>query len=290
MRTGFTFKNKHSREFGITAATKSRPIIPERRSSVSEIPNRDGGRDYAYINDYGRAMYTNRVFTVILQISAANIFILQKKISLISTWLAGSGTLIFDDMPGVIWDASVVDLVDYAPEKGGKAAILNASFKVQPFSKAPFNVGDGICLGDDIMIGSDIPLSIEEKYKFVCTGTEAEYDCINIGTAPARPVIIVFADSDIGEWSVSCGGRCINIAYASAAQTSYRLDLDNYTLIGTGKNLLGLLSGRFFELMPGHNTLSFAFPDNKTNQTYNIAIYYTPEFLYNADYGGGYDA
>ncbi len=284
MQTGFTFKNKHTSSFGLSVATKSRPVLPERRSSALELPGNDGSIDYAYSNDYGRAMYQNRVFSVMMRISAEDIYDLQHKISRVAAWLMGSGELVFDDMPAVIWNAGVIKEIDYAPELQGKKALLTVSFEIEPFSRATFDVLDGIPLGTDITIGSGVPIGIEESFTYTVSGTSAKITVNNLGTAWVRPIITVSTVSDVGAWSVGRGDRVTNIKKYSVSVSSYKLDLEHYMLTtGVGVRVQGLLSGQFFELEPGENTLEFTFG---TSQLYTVTVSYIPRFIYDADLGG----
>ncbi|MDO5398215.1 MAG: phage tail family protein [bacterium] len=293
MRTGFTFKGRHSSEFGMTMATKSRPILPEQRSSMIDLPGHDGSLDYAYMNDYGRAMYMNRTFTIVLHAAAQDIYELQQKIARVGAWLSGSGELLFDDLPEVIWEAAVKGSIDYAPELHGQKALLTVNFEVQPFSHATFGTDEGPQIGMDIPIGSDIPIGMDEVMIFTGSGN-ADLEVYNYGTAPVRPVIEVSDSSGklSNGWSISCGEKTIVISAHSNAASLYRLDLEHYELkarllSGTWMNVLGALSGQFFELAPGINTLRFSFNDNVN---YSIKISYVPEFIYGADFGGDEDA
>jgi hypothetical protein len=284
MQTGFTFKNKHTSSFGLSVATKSRPVLPERRSSAFELPGNDGSIDYAYSNDYGRAMYQNRVFSVMMRISAEDIYDLQHKISRVAAWFMGSGELIFDDMPAVIWNADVIKEIDYAPELQGKKALLTVSFEIEPFSRAEFDVLGGIPLGTNIVIGSDVPLNIEQNFTYAASGTSAKITVSNIGTAWVRPVISISAPSRIDEWSVRRGERMISVKKYQESVSAFDLDLEKYTLrAGDGTSAQGLLSGQFFELEPGENTLEFTFG---TSQIYTVTVSYVPRFIYDADIGG----
>ena len=42
---GFTYKGRHSSEFGIVAKTSNRPIVPEQKSYYYETPYMDGEYD-----------------------------------------------------------------------------------------------------------------------------------------------------------------------------------------------------------------------------------------------------
>ena len=46
--TDFTFKNKHSNDFGVTVQTQSRPIKPEMKIQTYDSPYIDG--EYEFFN------------------------------------------------------------------------------------------------------------------------------------------------------------------------------------------------------------------------------------------------
>ena len=256
MRTGFTYKNKHCSEFGITMVTKSRPILPELRSAPMELPNADGSMEYAAANDYGRAFYKNRTFTLGLYIRANNIYELEKRISRIAVWLSGAGRLSFDDMPAVYWDAAVIGSVDYAPERAGTKAILSVSFEVKPFSAAVFSLPAGPRLGDPIRLGDLVRLGYDSRMRFTITGS-GDFVIENIGTVPVRPVFVITSSKENGSvWSMECRGRSFGYI-ASVSFNSMTVDTKEYTCTAEGKNLMGGITGEFFELMSGDNTIHF---------------------------------
>ena len=74
MKTGFTFKGRHSDEFGLVMKTSSRPIHPEMKSYTYDSPLTDGVYDFSSANSYGRAFYQNRIFTLIMQIYADDLY------------------------------------------------------------------------------------------------------------------------------------------------------------------------------------------------------------------------
>ena len=138
MRTGFKFKNKHTRDFGVTAQTQSRPIRPETKSQTYETQIMDGEYDFSAANMHGREFYNNRTFQMDIKVIADNLTALQKKLSKLSAWLMGRGELIFDDTPLVKWDAHIVDTIEYKPEHG-RSAVLSVMFKVKPFAGLIFD-------------------------------------------------------------------------------------------------------------------------------------------------------
>lgn len=294
MKTGFTFRNKHSSELGLVMVTKSRPILPERRSKPLELPNADGSMEYAAANEYGRAFFKNRTFTVGLCLYASDIYDMERKLSRVAVWLSGNGRLWFDDMPSVYWEAAVIGQIDYAPEQSGTKAVLSVSFDIKPFSAAFFDVLSGPKLGDPVMLGAHIKLGDETTFTFSVSGG-GSFTVLNAGTAPARPIFII-SHNDTTEyaaptWTMVCGERSFGYSAKFGPYKSMTIDTENYTCDASGyaggSDRMGGFVGEFFELMPGNNIIDFA---GEENINYTISVSYVPRFIWDADFGGGEDA
>ena len=170
MRNGFIFKDRHSSDFDVTVRTKSRPILPSVKENIVDLPYRDGGYDFSKANPFGREFYNDRIFTVTFNIYADNLAEMQRKLSLLSLWLCGEGELIFDDMPFLKWRGKVSDEVIYMPEHSGRKAVMEVSFRAEPFCKCIFNT-DGPTLEMPFMLGANIPIDISCLFKFNISGS-----------------------------------------------------------------------------------------------------------------------
>ena len=283
MKTGFTFKGVHTSTMGVTMRSKSRPILPEVRQSLLTLPSADGTLDYSAANEYGRSMSEDRMFTVLLYVSAADVFDLQCKASKLAVWLMGSGELIFDDMPEAVWEASVFDGIDFVPESQGRKALITVNFRVQPFSHAAFDVLDGITLDSDIHLSAMVPLNISSTMEYSFTGTSFTFDAFNYGSAPVRAKFIITPLTDApGEISLLCGERGISVNCISfTGGSGIEINTEKCTVIQNKVNASGLVTGQFFELAPGSNSVTFT---AETKQEYKINLSYTPRFIYNADW------
>lgn len=272
---------------GASAATKSRQMLPAVRTSYVDVPLRDGNIDFTDANEYGRAFYEKRTFTMNLLIKAEDIIELQNKISDTARWLSGRGELIFDDMPLAIWDASAVNGIDFAPELSGTRAIITVNFETEPFARGAVDVARGVLLGDDILLGSRVPIGLDEKMTQSFTGANGSLVFVNAGTAYARPVITISGNRQIGYSTISCGGKSLIIQGITDSRAV--VDMENFKLLaGTEEtDKTGILGGSFFELAPGENTLEFAM---QNSTTYTVSVSYVPRFVYNADYSIGGDA
>lgn len=274
---------------GVSAATKSRQMLPAVRASYADAPLRDGNIDFTEANEYGRAFYEKRAFTVNMLLTAPDIIELQNKISDTARWLSGRGELIFDDMPLSIWDANAVNGIDFAPELSGTKALITVNFETEPFARGAVDVSRGVLLGDDILLGSRVPIGLDEPMTKTFEGTSAEMVFVNAGTAYARPVITISGNRQIGYSSVSCAGKTIIIQ--GITDTKAVIDMEEFRLLaGDNKaDKTGILDGSFFELAPGNNTLKFSM---QNSGSYTVSVSYVPRFVYNADYsiGGEEDA
>ena len=105
MSYGFTFNNRHSKDFQIVMKSVNRTLLPAKRRDGYAIPGRNGTYYSSETPDY-----ENR--QIIVRISfrgeACNLESLRDRIRKIAKWLsATSGQLIFDDEPDKAYMASV---------------------------------------------------------------------------------------------------------------------------------------------------------------------------------------
>lgn len=283
MRTGFTYKGVHSSKMDVTMRSKSRPVLPEVRQSLLTLPSADGSLDYSSANEYGRAMYEDRVFSVMLYLATEDVYTLQRAVSKVAVWLSGSGELIFDDMPDAVWDASVINEIDFAPELDGRKAILTVNFRVKPFSHALFDISQGAVLDDDIVIAADIPLDFNASTSFSVPGT-GEFNAFNYGSAPVRAKFVISPinpETVPGVITLSCRGRTVTTNYAFTLPGTVEVDMEKRSVVCGAVNASGYVTGEFFELLPGDNAVTFT---ESNGAEYVIDVIYVPRFIYNTDW------
>ena len=267
MRNGFIFKDRHSSDFGVTVRTKSRPILPSVKENIVDLPYRDGGYDFSKANPFGREFYNDRIFTVMFNIYADNLAEMQRKLSLLSLWLCGEGELIFDDMPFSKWRGKVSDEVIYMPEHSGRKAVMEVSFRAEPFCKCIFNT-DGPTLEMPFMLGANIPVDISCLFKFNISGS-GDISVYNFGDRPVRPIVKLGASAR--NVTLSMNGKLL--AFMSNGQTT--IDFEKQNVKNTSGNIL--VSGEFFEFPSGRNKLHIV---NSNSQNMTAEISYTPYFMY----------
>ncbi len=271
MRNGFKFNNKHSSEFGITVRTKSRPIRPETKSVTVDLPCRDGVYDFSRANPMGREYFYERVITVSISIMSQSLEVMQNKLSAVARWLTGEGELVFDDMPYTVWRGIISDEIIYLPEHAGKTAVLDISFRVQPFSTCVFS-SEGPALDFAASLDTNIPIGIDVYLKGTVSGNGSA-DILNFGDRPVRPVIkITGAAEDI---IMSCGGKILSFSVSG----NVTIDCENQNVTDSGG--YAAVSGEFFELQPGVNTVQV---ENSNTSPLDIEVSYSPQFIYAVDF------
>ncbi len=283
MRKGFTFKNRHSSEFGAVARTKSRPVLPEMKSCTFDSPLIDGVYDFSESNEYGRAFYNDRFFEIELQVSADSLKTLETKASKIAVWLKGSGELIFDDMPLVKWKARVVSELGFVPELRGKTTVMTVTFRAAPFSECVFDTVDGPIIDAALELDTNIPLDVPERFIWSVTGGESGYaaavktiNVINAGNVYARPVIRI--EGTVKNISIALGDKTLSV---QTSGSGFIIDLEKKTVTDlSGQNAMTSVSGDFFELETGVNEITVSL---YAIGEASVAAEYTPKFVYDFD-------
>lgn len=267
MRNGFTFKDRHSSEFGVTVRTKSRPILPSVKENIVDLPYRDGGYDFSKANPFGREFYNDRIFTVTLNIYADNLAAMQRKLTVLSLWLSGEGELIFDDMPFSKWSGKVADEVIYMPEHSGRKAVMEVSFRLEPFCKCIFDT-DGPTLQMPLEISGNIPINITDWFEFDVSRS-GNIGVYNFGDRPIRPII------KLGESARNVTLSMNNKSLTFTSNGKTEIDFEKQNVVDTSGNVL--VSGVFFEFPSGRNILHI---ENSDSQNMKVEISYTPYFMY----------
>lgn len=303
MKYGFSFKGIHTKEFaGLTVKTASRPIKPEMRDAMFTAPFADGAQSTAKNNPYGREFYEGRQFTVNMFLTADNSVKLNKKLAKISSWLTGSGELIFDDTPLIVWDARAAGSVDYAPERAGRKAVLSVSFEVQPFGRLLWSAGDGSEIGqDNVYLGDNLPIGALDGYNTEILVEGDRYGSItmvNYGDRYVRPIVemrlmSVGAAAHIGAVKVTVNGDDKNSMMLGPGRNVKVIivDCDKHTVTDDdGNNILGRgtdetwFSGNFIELPPGKNTLSLERLSNDGDGDVEVKVDFTTAYMWDVDF------
>nr|DAZ12939.1 MAG TPA: distal tail protein [Caudoviricetes sp.] len=278
MRAGFSFNGKHSSVFGIDFKTKNRPMDAEMKTYTEDTTLSDGELDFSESNPYHRAFYKDRIIDITLYITSVDLRELQKKLSRVATWLRGSGELIFDDMPYIIWDAKITGQISYAPKIQGRVAEIDVSFRVRPMARCIFDT-EGPSLDDEISLDENLPIGMDEYFTSSFTGAKHTMNVLNVGTWHVRPVITLECASGINDTTLSINGN--TLGFIGNGSTTIEIDCQKQLVTGENNNLIGSVTGTFFELKPGDNELTII--RNGTNE-FTVEVSYTPYFVYDTEF------
>ena len=279
MRSGFTFKNRHSSEFGITLRTKSRQLLPEVRTSFYDTPLADGSYDFSESNPFGREFYNDRIFELEMRITAGCLAELEQKCARIAAWLRGRGELIFDSAAGVKWSGRFVSDTAFTPERRGKTALLTAMFRTSPSGSAVFNTTDGVLLGGGVVLESDIPLDMTEYFEIPLPYGESAVRAVNIGDFYVRPVFEF--DGTAENISVRLGDSKIYLENIIGDTKTIDCKKCTVTAVNSDgeENGMSCMRGEFFELPPGVSELTVY-----VSEPCIMRIRYTPQTIYDFDF------
>lgn len=283
MRSGFIYKNKRASDFGAVAKTKSRPVLPEMKSTLYNTLLDDGAYDFSAANEYGRAFYNDRFFETELTVTADSLRELEKKVSKIAVWLQGSGELIFDDLPNSVWHARVMSELGFMPELHGKKTVMTVVFRVEPFAESVFDTVDGAVLDTSLEICENIPLDLPARFKWqFSAGSSFSYitkaiKVLNIGSAYQRPVIRF--SGDIKSVAVGNGKQTLTV---DSQTNEIVIDFSRQLVTdAAGESLMTKVSGEFFELKPyAASSLAVVI---YAKGTVTVTAEYTPKLVYDLD-------
>ena len=132
---GFTFNNKHNKNFGTVMHSKS--IQPPSKKKIKEsVPFMDGSYDFSTVGSNGEINYNERVITIVLGLPADSKERLQIMYSKVLEWLMDSGQcrLIFDDDPMYYYVAEVEQTSTF--EQVMEFGRLTVTFTAEPFKSS----------------------------------------------------------------------------------------------------------------------------------------------------------
>lgn len=284
MRFGFTYKGKHSSEFGITAKSKSRPILPSMKYSSFESPAMDGVYDFSASNQYGHAFYNDRFFEIQIQVSAKDMRALEKKVSKIAVWLKGKGELVFDDMPFVKWQAKIVSEMGFVPEIRGSATVMTAVFRVEPFSVCFFDTADGPMLESVIELDTNLPVDVPEQFTWSFAGAEGQYESVsktirvvNVGDVEVLPVIRI--NGQVKNIGIVCGSQILAV---DTSGSGFVIDCKRHIITDAdGVSVMTKAAGNFPEIGIGVSEIRLSM---SVKGVAEVRVEYTPRFVYDCDF------
>jgi phage-related protein len=212
----FIYNGVNSRDMGVFVRTAERQIIPQARQKSAVVPYRDGEIDFSRLN--GRQFYDNALHKV--EVCVAPDTLNPSKLAALAALLAPGGPLVFDDAPGVVWDAKCLTPLGIIPQYRANWAVFTLTFSCYPFPRGA------------TLILQNLSNSFE-----------------GAGTYFSAPVIeVTGAARDV---SVTLNGKSLSI---SGQTNSLVIDCGEYTVTDGGTSVLDRVSGDFGEVRPGANS------------------------------------
>jgi len=224
MKPYFIFKDKNSREMGISILKLPPRIKPEQRGEIINIPGRDG---FLFESDNAYNHKTLEIECTLMDTSDL------KKIMEIPIWLDGGGELIFSDFPDYYYEARIINSIPIERLLKRYKRFLIV-FEVQPFSKKiePVIIEKSTIVEEKI----NVLTYYDTPYKMILNATGNIEIHIN-------DTIINLNDLDR---KVIIDGNLMNVTDE------------------VGNNLNNLMLGDFPKLKPGENTISIICEEDST--------------------------
>lgn len=286
MKSGFMFKGRSSNEFGVDIQTKNRTMLPSVKNQTYGVPNMDGDYDMTEANEYGRAFYEDRVFEVTMHIYGDNLAELERKAAGIASWLTGKGLFKFDDMSSS-YNARVISNVAFTPERHGKKADVSVIFQSEAIGRADFDVSDGICLKNDVLLDSNIPLDMSGYFTKQLSAGKNYIEFVNIGDFYVRPVFNFHGSKNVTLWIYSIdyipdfpdAGKKITVE-TNTGRSVVSVDFEKCEATdGFTPRLADQIQGKFFEFPPGISKVGIY-----TDEKCTLYIKYVPRTIYDFDF------
>ncbi len=254
---GLTFNGKHSyNDMGLIMLSKDRPILPEAKEVVEDMPGRDGEYDYSTINPDSELKFKPRTQEITFNFDRNKINwrdprVIRQAARKVAAWLGyGEAILVFDDESDKQEYAKVSNKLNLENQiESGRPFTVN--FKCRPFP-CQIDSMESIILDSSILLDSDLQLN--DEYSFAITGN-ATVEVNNIGTHIVRPVIEVVGS--FTTLSVTVAGKTISyIETVSNKTVTLDCALMQAKQGATNKN--NKITGDFLILQPGKNQIQIS--------------------------------
>lgn len=242
MTLGFTYRGRHSSEFGVNllAYTVNTPDI---REYEDEADGRAGVIDYG--SEWGKREITLRIDVTPTAES------LKRRQSRIMAWLspvaAGYGTLIFDEVPDIQYSAKLTGRLGIEQFFRGYGEFTLTFKCADPYGYSTYCV-ESIDVDSAVLVDTDI--SVDATYSFAMTGP-ATFAIDNFGTEAVQPIIEI--TGSFTTLTVTVGGKTLTY---SSAMTSQTLVIDYARMTSKKADVSVAVSGSYGEIAPGITNVS----------------------------------
>lgn len=132
MKPYFIYKEKNSRDMGISILKLPPRIKPERRGEIINVPGRDG---FLFESDEAYNNKTLEIECTFIPPEGNTQNQIDAMIMDILVWLDGNGKLILSDYPGYYYEATIINSIPIE-RLFKRYRRFMVSFEVQPFSKS----------------------------------------------------------------------------------------------------------------------------------------------------------
>ena len=216
MQDWFSWNGQRCTTFGIHVSEQPPVTTPSERVTFTDVPGRPGSLTTLEGDD----VYDDMILTATCFIESLN------NLTVISSWLKGSGTVTFANRPDGYYQARVVNQIPFEKIlRGNPHRSFAVNFRCKPF----------------LYLNNSPTLTVTNSGTFIT----------NPGSVYSEPVITVNGGGDItliiGMTIVELSGVSGSITLDSALQEAY----SGFT------SLNSQMSGEFPRLLPGQNAISW---------------------------------
>ena len=256
---GFTFCGKHCYwDYGIIMSSKNRTVLPERRRRELEIPQKHGRFTFS------GSTYDMRVITVDCIVQRHNISALRQRIREIAGWLAQTGPLVFDDEPGLTYQAGVYSSIPL--EQVLCTGLFSLVFDCQPMA-----YGETVALQAAVTQQSAV-VRVHNK------GTALAHcllRLVNTGSAPTGEIQVSVCSAETPSDNREQNLSGVFICQGLAPEESLEIDAETFEVRKNDQLLTTGYQGDFPVLYPGDNDISFS----ADSLQIDVSVQYTEQFL-----------
>lgn len=247
---GVTFNEKHSfRDFGLIMLSKNRPILPEPKIIVDEVPHMDGDYDYSECNPESRTKYKPRTHEIEFSLKERDPALVRIRAHEIANWLAcGEQQLIYDDETAVFYLARVQNKLDLENQIVSVKR-FTVQWKSRPFAFSVIESTDQLQFGQGLMLGYGYRLDMVPLV-FEVTGAKT----LNVYNPGSHVKPLIRITGSLTNISFTVNDKTLTY---EAALTNDTVDIDcskAQAIKGT-ENVNNDVSGDYIEFGNGDNTL-----------------------------------